>query len=138
VHEDVIRSLREGTNHALDLLRQAAALARDALLRGDLEAFGVALAANTDGQRQLHPSLVGEEAGRLVDVASSVGALGWKVNGAGGEGGSIAVLLGDSPDAARALLLDRLRDVLSCAAHSHAPGPFRRGSGISAGLTDFR
>jgi D-glycero-alpha-D-manno-heptose-7-phosphate kinase len=111
VHEDVIRSLREGTNHALDLLRQAAALARDALLRGDLGAFGAALAANTDGQRQLHPSLVGEEASRLVEVASSVGALGWKVNGAGGEGGSIAVLLGDSPDAARAVLLDRLRDV---------------------------
>ena len=48
VHDDVIRSLREGTTHALDLLRQAAALARDALLRGDLEAFGAALAANTE------------------------------------------------------------------------------------------
>jgi len=111
VHEDVIRSLRAGTCHALDMLREAAALARDALLRGDLEAFGAALAANTEGQRQLHRSLVGEEASRLVEVASSVGALGWKVNGAGGAGGSIAVLLGDSPDEARAVLLDRLRDV---------------------------
>ena len=111
VHEDVIRSLREGTTHALDMLRHAAVLARDALARGDLEAFGAALAANTDGQRQLHPSLVGCDAGRLVEVASSVGALGWKVNGAGGEGGSIAVLLGDSPDAARRRLLDRLGDV---------------------------
>jgi len=117
VHEDVIRSLREGTNHALDLLRQAAALARDALLRGDLEAFGAALAANTDGQRQLHPSLVGGDASLVVDVASSVGALGWKVNGAGGEGGSIAVLLGDSPDAARTVLLDRLREVSPDARH---------------------
>ena len=111
VHEDVIRSLREGTSHALDMLREAAALARDALLRGDLEAFGAALAANTAGQRQLHPLVVGEDASRLVELASSVGALGWKVNGAGGEGGSIAVLLGDSPDEARSVLLDRLRDV---------------------------
>jgi D-glycero-alpha-D-manno-heptose-7-phosphate kinase len=137
VHEDVIRSLREGTSHALDMLREAAALARDALLRGDLEAFGAALAANTEGQRQLHPSLVGEDASRLVELASSVGALGWKVNGAGGEGGSIAVLLGDSPDEARSVLLDRLRDVSPrCATHSHAPRHLRRGRGISAGLTE--
>ena len=117
VHEDVIRSLRAGTNRALDLLRQAAVLARDALLRGDLEAFGAALAANTDGQRQLHSSLVGGDASLVVDLASSVGALGWKVNGAGGEGGSIAVLLGDSPDAARTVLLDRLREVSPDARH---------------------
>jgi len=50
-------------------------------------------------------------------VASSVGALGWKVNGAGGEGGSIAVLLGDSPEAARAVLLDRLRELSPEARH---------------------
>jgi len=117
VHEDVIRSLRAGTSRALDLLRHAAALARDALLRGDLGAFGAALAANTDGQRQLHPSLVGRDASLVVEVASSVGALGWKVNGAGGEGGSIAVLLGDSPEAARAVLLDRLRELSPEARH---------------------
>jgi D-glycero-alpha-D-manno-heptose-7-phosphate kinase len=111
VHEDVIRTLRDGTSHVLDMLRGAASLARGALLRGDLEAFGAALVANTEAQRQLHPSLVGADASRLVELAASVGALGWKVNGAGGKGGSIAVLLGDSPDGARAALLDRLGDV---------------------------
>ena len=73
VHDDVIRSLREGTTHALDRLRQAAALARDALLRGDLEGFGAALAANTEAQRHLHPSLVGEDASRLVELAEVMG-----------------------------------------------------------------
>jgi D-glycero-alpha-D-manno-heptose-7-phosphate kinase len=108
VHDDVIRSLQQGTSAALDHLRRAATLARDSLLTGDLEAFGAALVANTEAQRQLHPSLVGADASRLIALASSLGALGWKVNGAGGEGGSLAVLLGDPPDAARAALLDRL------------------------------
>lgn len=111
VHDDVIRSLRDGTNLALDSLRRAATEARDALLNGDLDAFGAALVANTEAQQRLHPSLVGPDARRLIELAASSGALGWKVNGAGGEGGTIAVLLGDSHVAARSTMVDRLCDV---------------------------
>jgi D-glycero-alpha-D-manno-heptose-7-phosphate kinase len=40
---------------------------------------------------------VSPEAEAVIDVAGATGALGWKVNGAGGEGGSVTVLCGDDP-----------------------------------------
>jgi D-glycero-alpha-D-manno-heptose-7-phosphate kinase len=95
VHEDVIRGLeRPGSpgGAALDDLRTAAAAARDAVEAGDLAGLGAAMRAATEGQRRLHPSLVGADAQRVIDAAAAHGALGWKVNGAGGEGGSLAVL----------------------------------------------
>ena len=48
--------------------------------------------ANTDGQRALHADLVGADARRVIDLAARDGAIGWKVNGAGGDGGSLTVL----------------------------------------------
>ncbi len=95
VHQEVIRGLdRPGSagRAALDALRAAAAAARDAVEAGDLAALGAAMRACTEGQRRLHPSLVCGDAQRVIDAASACGALGWKVNGAGGEGGSLAIL----------------------------------------------
>ena len=95
IHQDVIRGLdRPGSTGraALDALRAAAAAARDAVEAGDLAALGAAMRACTEGQRRLHPSLVCGDAQRVIDAASACGALGWKVNGAGGEGGSLAIL----------------------------------------------
>jgi D-glycero-alpha-D-manno-heptose-7-phosphate kinase len=95
IHEEVIRGLeRPGSagRAALDDLRAAAAAARDAAEAGNLEALGAAMRACTEGQRRLHPSLVSADAQRVIDAASASGALGWKVNGAGGEGGSLAIL----------------------------------------------
>jgi D-glycero-alpha-D-manno-heptose-7-phosphate kinase len=59
--------------------------------------------ACTEGQRRLHPSLVGSDAQRVIDAVAARGALGWKVNGAGGEGGSLAVL-SPSDDGERAAI----------------------------------
>lgn len=47
---------------------------------------------NTEAQRRLHPALIGTEASQVIAIAREYGALGWKVNGAGGEGGSITIL----------------------------------------------
>jgi D-glycero-alpha-D-manno-heptose-7-phosphate kinase len=97
IHEEVIRGLDEPGSRgraALEDLRQAAGAARDAVVAGDLEALGAAMRANTEAQRRLHPSLVGSDAQRVIAAASARGALGWKINGAGGEGGSVAVLCG--------------------------------------------
>lgn len=96
VHDRVIYQLTDaGPEHpALDDLRGAAHAARDALVVGNLDAFGAAMIANTEAQRRLHPSLVGARAQRAIDIASAFGAVGWKVNGAGGEGGSVTVLCG--------------------------------------------
>ncbi len=73
-------------------LRDAAVAARDAVYGQDLEAFGRAMVANTEAQRALHPQLVGTDAQQVIDLANRHGAAGWKVNGAGGDGGSITIL----------------------------------------------
>jgi D-glycero-alpha-D-manno-heptose-7-phosphate kinase len=96
VHEKVIRQLEEdqGRSPVLEKLRQAAHKGKRALLAGDLVAYGQVMAENTEAQRQLSQFLVSETAQRIIDVAQKWGALGWKVNGAGGEGGSVTILAG--------------------------------------------
>ena len=58
----------------------------------DLAELGAAMRDNTGAQRDLHPSIVGPDAEAVIALAGSSGALGWKVNGAGGDGGSVVVL----------------------------------------------
>jgi D-glycero-alpha-D-manno-heptose-7-phosphate kinase len=122
VHEAVIRDATGiGPSHpALEAMRHAAAAARDAVLAVDLAALGAAMRGNTDAQRRLHPALVGGDAERVIGLAREHGALGWKVNGAGGEGGSVTVLLGDAADA-RA----RLEAAIRSASHAFQVIPIR-------------
>ena len=124
VHREVIDRLTNGSSStALGALRSAAVAARDAVVARDLHAFGRAMIANTDGQRALHPRLVGADADRVFDCASRESALGWKVNGAGGDGGSVTILHArpDHKDVFRDHLaqLDPRYRVLECAI---APG----------------
>ena len=107
VHDQVIAGLaRQGESSApLEELRGAAERARDAVLAGDFSALGRAMADNTDAQGRLHPDLVGPQARAAIEVADANGALGWKVNGAGGDGGSITVLCGPDMRAKRELLV---------------------------------
>lgn len=97
LHEKVIAALRDaGPEHPpLAAIRRAAASARDALERGDLAAFGAAMRAATDAQAQLHPELVGADSRAVMALAHARGYAGWKVNGAGGSGGSLTLLAGD-------------------------------------------
>ena len=44
------------------------------------------------------------EAQQVIDIAREYGALGWKVNGAGGEGGSVTILSGPSMSRKRSML----------------------------------
>jgi D-glycero-alpha-D-manno-heptose-7-phosphate kinase len=83
-------------------LASLAGLAAEALGAGDLDAWAAALTAATDTQADLHAGLVGVAHRRAIEVARRHGALGWKVNGAGGEGGSLTALAPDG-DAAAAL-----------------------------------
>ena len=87
-------------------MRDAAVAARDAVVARDLRAFGEAMIANTEAQRLLHPDLVGADARRVIEIAGAAGAIGWKVNGAGGDGGSLTVLSAD--DEVRAALEHRV------------------------------
>lgn len=106
VHDRVIAALgRDGARSgSLAALRLAAEQARDAVGAADFVALGRAMVSNSEAQRSLHPDLVGSEAQRAIDVAEASGAVGWKVNGAGGEGGSLTLLCGADPSDKRRLV----------------------------------
>jgi D-glycero-alpha-D-manno-heptose-7-phosphate kinase len=105
IHQAVIRSLEDAgpDSAAIVALRTLAARARDAACAGDLEELGRAFTACTEAQRQLHDGLVGPEARRVIALVHERSAFGWKVNGAGGEGGSISVLAGGDETARQRL-----------------------------------
>ncbi|MGA2805207.1 MAG: GHMP kinase [Acidimicrobiales bacterium] len=92
VHRQVIEGVGRRGPGVFTRLREAAEAARDAVTAQDLDAFGRAMIANTDAQKSLHPELVGVDAQRVIEIAAAQAALGWKINGAGGDGGSITIL----------------------------------------------
>jgi D-glycero-alpha-D-manno-heptose-7-phosphate kinase len=89
IHERVIQRLSGlGPDcQELQVLRELAARAGEALTSGDLAALGRTMAENTEAQRRLHPDLVCLDADRVIAIAREHDAAGWKVNGAGGDGG---------------------------------------------------
>ncbi len=106
VHDKVIRDLEHVGPAArqIEALRATAGPSRDAVYAGDFVALGRAMVQNTEAQRDLHPDLVSPHAQRVIEIARAHGALGWKVNGAGGEGGSLAILCGPVSHAKRAMI----------------------------------
>jgi D-glycero-alpha-D-manno-heptose-7-phosphate kinase len=92
VHLQVIEQLSSGRGEPLAQLRAAAAAAHHAVVAEDLRSFGRAMSDNTAAQAALHPALVGADARAVIETAHQCGALGWKVNGAGGDGGSLTLL----------------------------------------------
>ena len=106
VHRQVIDRLEaeNADKSELEPLRHAACAGRDALYEGDFTALGRAMIDNTEAQRALHPALVSRTAEDIIQLAREYGAIGWKVNGAGGEGGSLTVLCGAEGPRKRAFL----------------------------------
>ena len=100
MHETVIKRLAGDEDYAERLLaplRAAAEEAASALVAGDIAAYGEAMIANTLGQMGLHPALVSEPAQDVIDLGRRHGAVGWKVNGAGGDGGTVTLVGPDDP-----------------------------------------
>ena len=94
LHEEVITLLsRKGPQFKMiEKMRILAAQGRDLLLEGDLDSYGQVMIQNNECQRALHPELIPEEADLVIQTAKKYHAVGWKVNGAGGKGGSISLL----------------------------------------------
>lgn len=94
VHQKVIRELEGAGPEAPKLkpLRATAQMARSAMLEGDFAAFGQSMVLNTEAQRELHPDLIGPDHRAIIEIAKAHAAIGYKVNGAGGDGGSVTVL----------------------------------------------
>jgi D-glycero-alpha-D-manno-heptose-7-phosphate kinase len=132
VHHEVIHLLTAcgGPEHdrARDALRRMAALAADAanaLREGDVDRWARVLCEATEQQERLLPALVGPGHHLAIELARSVGAVGWKVNGAGGDGGSVTFVAADGDGA------DAIRSVLSSADQGWTLVDLR----LSAGLT---
>ena len=98
IHERVIARLERGGAEwkTLERLKQLPLRAKKALLDADLDALGAVMVENTECQRALYRELVSARADDIASVAMKYGASGWKVNGAGGRGGSMTILA--SPD----------------------------------------
>jgi len=108
VHDMVIKDLEGAGPDCQKLvdLRQTARKSRDAVYEGDFAGLGQAMIENTDAQGRLHSALISKDAEKVIQIAKESGALGWKVNGAGGEGGSITILCGDLSTAKRSMIRD--------------------------------
>jgi D-glycero-alpha-D-manno-heptose-7-phosphate kinase len=92
LHRQVIEDVGCRGPEVFSGLRDAAVAAREAVLARDLVGFGQTMIANTEAQKAVHPELVGLDASRVIEAAAARDALGWKVNGAGGDGGSVTIL----------------------------------------------
>jgi len=94
IHKMVIADLGGETQNDRRLvqLRQLAHQARDALCEGDFVTLGRLFNENTQVQRALHKDLVCNDFEAIISLAGNFDALGCKVNGAGGDGGSVAIL----------------------------------------------
>lgn len=106
VHQKVIAELENSGPECQKLqdLRDLAPMARDAVFGGDFAALGRVMKENTAAQARLHPDLVGPDARKIIGIAREHHVLGWKVNGAGGDGGSVTILCGDESDRKRSLI----------------------------------
>jgi D-glycero-alpha-D-manno-heptose-7-phosphate kinase len=106
VHEKVIAELEAAGPDAPKLrpLRETPLRARDALYTGDFNALGRAMIENTDAQINLNAHLVSPKHQAVIDIARRFDAIGWKVNGAGGDGGSVTILSGSGSAQKREML----------------------------------
>ena len=94
VHKKVIADLGgdAGKDPRIEKLRKLAAEARDAFSKSNLETLGQVMNRNTEVQRKLHPELVCEKFAEIIEIANFFEVSGCKVNGAGGDGGSVTIL----------------------------------------------
>ncbi len=105
LHERVISELEKGgpVRSRLDEMSRLAEEARESLLGGDLERYGLIMIDNNECQRALADGIIPPEADAVIRLARKHGASGWKVNGAGGPGGSLTLLAGADDSDAHAL-----------------------------------
>ena len=98
VHKQVIEEREKEGSEApiLQALRTLPEKARKSLLNEDLRALGEVMQESTAIQNDLADGIVSKRAKSIIRVAShQKGFLGAKINGAGGNGGSVTVLFDD-------------------------------------------
>ncbi len=111
VHKMVIADFGDNAEKdpRIERLRELAGEAREAVNTGNLETLGEVMNQNTGMQRALHPDLVCDKFEELIEIAGFFGVSGCKVNGAGGDGGSVTIL-GDGDAQKKKKLLHTLEE----------------------------
>lgn len=102
IHKKVIADIGDDAEDdpRLERLRELACGAKEALLSADFDLLGRIMDENTEVQRRLHCGLVCPQFEKAIETARRFGAKGCKVNGAGGDGGSLTIL-GDGDTATK-------------------------------------
>jgi D-glycero-alpha-D-manno-heptose-7-phosphate kinase len=135
VHKMVIKKMEESPafRSRLAPLRDCAEAGKSALLVGNLNTFGRTMIQNTEAQMDLHPDLIGSKAKKVISLAQGFNVSGYKVNGAGGDGGSITLLLRDGVHEKQELcrLLGDCGDGIRAIPVNLAPNGLRRWETIS-------
>jgi D-glycero-alpha-D-manno-heptose-7-phosphate kinase len=106
IHDQVIARLERGGPEwkTLERMKHLPVEAKMHLLDGDLESFGRIMSENNECQRGLYPELICADADAISAVAREFKASGWKVNGAGGRGGSMTILANQDDGLKRKML----------------------------------
>ena len=95
IHEMVIEKMEKDeafNERYLEALRRCAIEGKKALEAEDLAWFGRVMRENTAIQAEMHAELVSDGAKELIEQFGEF-CLGWKVNGAGGDGGTVSFLV---------------------------------------------
>ena len=94
MHKAVIENYREGdksTLKALEIMKNCAYEMKDAINSENLNLIGSVMNKNWKAQKNLHPLMVNPIINQLEKITEKYGAIGFKLNGAGG-GGSATIL----------------------------------------------
>ena len=94
IHKKVIDKLGNDAENSpyMIALRNIARKAKEKLNDGNFDDFGECLNQNTQVQREMHPALVCDQFENINEICNDFNVLGCKVNGAGGDGGTMTVL----------------------------------------------
>jgi len=106
VHQKVIADLGPNARDDARLagMRRLAIRAKDAVVAGAWASLGAVMDENTGFQRALHRDLVCDKFEEIIAISRAHGALGCKVNGAGGSGGTLTILTDGNASTKRRLL----------------------------------
>jgi len=96
LHKAVIENYKQGddsTHNALETIKRCAYEMKKALILDNLENMGEIMNRNWAAQKKLHPLMNNPIIQKIENISRENGAIGFKLNGAGG-GGSATILAG--------------------------------------------
>ncbi len=122
MHKRVVENYRKGDKQvhaAFDELTASAYDMCDALTSGDLDRAGALMTRNWNAQLRLHEDMSTPAIEKLRSIAEEHGAVGFKVNGAGGGGSAVILSAAGREHELRSALLDNNAHLLPCKLNFH-------------------